>query len=187
MQTYADYLIVISPPGNILKEISRYKQASVNVIGHFEGMYSTAQIIITHQIRCKPYLVQPAIEQMANRLSTMPPIELHINGFSFFNHNHIAKTIYAAIDRTERSYNWFKLLQKQMGIKLTVFIPHIIIAKNLPVTSFNKLWPHFEDRPWPESFMVNHLTILHRDTFVEYCEWRVYRELFFANRLREMF
>lgn len=187
MQSYADYLVVISPPGNILKEISRYKQVSVNVIGHFEGMYSTGHIVITHQTRCKPFLVQPAIEQMANRLGTMPPVELHINGFSFFNHNHTAKTIYAEIEWTERTDNWFKLLQKQMGIKLRGFVPHIIIAKNLPVTSFSKLWPHFDGRPWSETFIASHLTILQRDTFVEYCEWRVYRDLFFANRLKQMF
>jgi len=187
MQTYADYLIVISPPGNIMKEISRYKQISINTVGHFEGMYSSGQMIITHQIRCKPYLVQPAIEQMVNRLGTMPPIELHINGFSFFNHGHAAKTIYAVIERTDRTDNWFKLLQKQMGIRLKGFVPHIIIAKNLPIPCFNKLWPNFDGRPWSETFMVNHLTIFHRDTFVEYCEWRVYTELFFANRLKEMF
>jgi hypothetical protein len=187
MQNYADYLVVISPSGEILKGVSRYKQASVNVIGHFEGMYDAGHIIITHQTRCKPFLVQPAIEQMVNRLGTIPPIELHIKGFAFFNHSHTAKTIYAVIEQTDRTENWFKLLQKQMGIRLKGFVPHITIAKNLPVTSFNKLWPHFRDRPWPEAFIVNHLTVLHRDTFVEYCEWRVYRELFFANRLKEMF
>ncbi len=187
MQTYADYLVVISPPGEILKAISRYKQASVNTIGHFEGMYSSGYMIVTHQIRCKPYLVQPAIEQMANRLTTMPPPELRINGFAFFNHSHAAKTIYAVIEQTDRIENWFKLLQKQMGIKLKGDVPHIIIAKNLPVSCFNKLWPNFEGRAWSETFIASHLTILHRDTFVEYCEWRVYRELFFANRLKEMF
>ncbi len=187
MQTYADYLVVISPPGEILKAISRYKQASVNTIGHFEGMYSTAQIIITHQTRCKPYLVNPVIDLMANRLGTMPPIELQINGFNFFNNGYTAKTIYAVIERTDRTDTWFKLLQKQMGIRIKGFVPHIAIAKNIPVTSFNKLWPNFEGRAWSETFIASHLTILHKDTFVEYCEWRVCRELFFANRLREMF
>jgi hypothetical protein len=187
MQTYADYLIVISLPGNVMKAVSRYKQASVNAIGHFEGMHSSGQLIVTHQTRCKPFLVNPAIEQMANRLGTMPPIELRINGFDFFEHGPAAKTIYAVIERSARIDNWFKLLQKQMGIKVKGFVPHIVIVKNLPVTSFNKLWPNFEGREWSESFMVNHLTVLHRDTFVDYCEWRVYRELFFANRLKQMF
>ena len=186
MMPYADYLMVISPPENIIKEIDRYKRASVNLIGHFEGMHRTAQITITHQTRCKPFLVQPAIIAMANRLSTMPPVELQINGFAFFTQGH-AKTIYAVIESTVKTDNWFKILKNQMGIKVKNFVPHIIIARNIPVTSFNKLWPNFETREWSETFMVNSLTILHRETFVEYCEWKVYKELFFANKLKEMF
>lgn len=187
MIAYADYLIVISPPESIIKEVSRYKRASVNLIGHFEGMHSAAQIVITHQVRCKPYMVQPAIDHMAGRISTMPPIELQINGFGFFNNSYSTKTIYAIIEQTTRTDNWFKLLISQLGIGIKNFNPRIIIAKNIPVTSFNKLWPNFEGRSFSETFMVNNLTILHRETFVEYCEWRVYKELFFVNRLKEMF
>jgi|SRR6185437_109490 len=186
MVAYADYLIVITPPDSISKEISRYKKASVNVIGHFEGMYSAPQIIITHQTRCKPFLVQPAIEQMAKRLGSMPPVELEINGFGYFNQNNV-KTIYAVVEVTPHTDLWFKLLTKQLGIKIKNFEPHIALAKNIPVTAFNKLWPNFEDRPWQQTFTANSLTILHRETFVEYCEWTVYRELFFSNRLQEMF
>ena len=186
MTAYADYLMVISPPENIIKEIERYKRASVNLIGHFEGMHHTARIIITHQTRCKPFLVQPAIIAMATRLGTMPPVELQIKGFAFFTHGN-SKTIYAVIESGVKTNNWFKLLNKQIGIKVQNFVPHIIIASNIPATSFNKLWPNFEKKEWSETFMVNSLTILHRDTFVEYCEWKVHRELFFANKLKEMF
>jgi hypothetical protein len=70
-----------------------------------------------------------------------------------------------------------------MGIKVTNFVPHIPVAVNIPATAFNKLWPNFETRVINETFKVNSLTILHRETFVEYCEWMVYKELFFANKL----
>ena len=185
--SYADYLMIITPPESIIKEISRYKRASVNLIGHFEGMQSTANIIITHQTRCKPFLVQPAILQMEKRLNTMPPVELQINGFSFFNHGQNAKTIYAVVERSSHTEKWFKLLQLQMRIKVKNFVPHITIAKNIPVTAFQKLWPNFENRIFDETFMAGSLTILHRETYVEYCEWRVHKELFFANRLKEIF
>jgi 2'-5' RNA ligase len=187
MQAYADYLMIISPPEHIIKEINRYKRASVNTIGHFEGMHSAAHITITHQTRCKPFFAQPAINRMEQKLCTMPPIELQLNSFDFFDHGETTKTIYAEIKRSERVDNWFKLLISQMGIKVKHFVPHIPIARNIPITSFKKLWANFENRSWEESFKVNSLTILHRDTFVEYCEWRVYKELFFTNRLKEMF
>src|ERR1700676_3436510 len=116
MQSYTDYLMIISLPDDIKKEISRYKRASVNLIGHFEGMQSTANITITHQTRCKPFLVQPAILQMEKRLISIQPIELQLNGFNFFNHGETTKTIYAQIESSRHTENWFKLLKLQMGI-----------------------------------------------------------------------
>jgi len=187
MTSYADYLMIIVPPDHIIKEITRYKRASVNLIGHFEGMHSSPNITITHQTRCKPFLALSAMEQMAKKLTTMPPVEMHINGFSYFNIGQTSKTIYAVIERTAETDNWFKLLKIQMGIKIKNFVPHIPVAKNIPFGSFNKLWPNFADRQLSERFSVNSLTILHRETYVEYCEWRVYKELFFANKLTEMF
>jgi 2'-5' RNA ligase len=175
--------MVISPPENVVKEISRFKRASVNLIGHFEGMHSRAHITITHQTRCKPFMVQPAILKMGIRLNTINPVDLKITGFNFFYHGQTARTIYAEVGMTSHAENWFKLLQREMGIKVKNFVPHITIAKNIPVTAFNKLWPNFENREFAETFKADSLTILHRETFVEYCEWKVYKELFFANRL----
>lgn len=182
MIAYADYLMIISLPPDLVKEISRYKRASVNVIGHFEGMHSRAHITITQQVRCKPFLAQPAIERMGQRLSTMPPLELCVDGFGYFD-NVTTKTIYAAFTASQRSQNWFKLLFMQMGIKVKDFVPHIPIAKNIPLTAFNKLWPNFENRDFKRSFSVGNLTILHRDTFAEHPEWRIYKELHFGNKM----
>ena len=183
MMTYADYLMIISPPDAIKKEISRYKRASVNLIGHFEGMHNTAYITITHQVRCKPFLVHPAIARMEKRLAMISPIELQITGFNYFNHGKTGKTIYAVIEITTKTDNWFKLLTSEMGIKVKNFVPHIAIARNIPIGAFNKLWPNFQNREWQTSFMANSLTILERETFVEYSDWRVYRELSFGERL----
>lgn len=183
MTAYTDYLMILSPPDEIQKEISRYKRASVNVIGHFDGMYNTAHITITFQTRCKPFLARPAIERMGQRLTTLSPIGLQIKSFAYFNHGTSGKTIYAVIERNEKTDKWFKLLATQMNIKIKSFVPHITIAKNIPVTAFNKLWPNFENREWSANFMANSLTILERETFAEYCEWKVYRELSFGNKL----
>jgi hypothetical protein len=187
MMSYADYLIIISPPDNIIKAVEKYKRASVKLIGHYESMYSTAHISITHQHRCKPFLIEPAVIIMEKKLGTMPPIELNIKGFNFFSHGQHTKTIYAEIELTETTEKWFKLLKIQLGIKVAGFVPHITIAKNIPVTAFNKLWPNFVNHSYSKSFTANHLTILHRETYVEYSEWRVYKEIFFQNRLQQAF
>ncbi|CAN5524744.1 hypothetical protein BH09BAC6_BH09BAC6_28920 [soil metagenome] len=183
MLHYTDYLITISPPDDIIKMVTKYKRASVNVIGHFEGMYTTPQIIVTHQKRCKPSLVQPVIIQWQQKLKTMPTVTLRISGFGFFENGPLVKTIYAKIETTPHTLNWFKLLMQQLGIKLKNFVPHIPVAGNIPVTAFDKLWPHLAADGYSYSFKVNSLTILHKETFAEHNEWRVYRELFFENKL----
>ena len=134
MLHYTDYLIIISPPDDIKKMVIKYKRASVNLIGHFDGMYATPHITITHQIRCKPFLVQPKIVQWQHKLNTMPGITLRVTGFDFFDHGSTAKTIYAKIETTTHTLNWFKLLLKQLGIKVKNFVPHIPVACNIPVT-----------------------------------------------------
>jgi hypothetical protein len=183
MNAYADYLMIISLPDDLVKEISRYKQASVNAIGHFEGMHNRACIVITQQVRCKPFFAQPALVCMGKRLSTMPPMELYFNGFGHCNASQTTKTIFAKIEQTEHTQDWFNLLTIQMGIKITDFVPQITVVRNIPVTAFNKLWPNFENREFRHRLMVNHLTILHRDTFAEHIQWQVYREFHFGNKL----
>jgi len=183
MLSYADYLMVIPLPDDVKNQIVRYKRASANLIGEFEGIHHTPYLIITHQVRCKPFLVQPAIDLMAKRIGTMPPIELQINGFGNCSRGYHTKSIYAQIEVNEKVTNWFKLLNRQIGLKITNAVPHFPLAPNIPVTAFNKLWPNLVNRPLIISFTVNSLTILHRDTFAEYCEWTLYRDLTLGNKL----
>jgi 2'-5' RNA ligase len=182
MIAFADYLIIITLPHPLAKELGRYKRASANIIGHFEGMHSNTYITITHQVRCKPFLAQPALSLMGNRLSTMPPVELYVNGFSFVSHG-TSLTIFAQIEMTERAQNWFKLLSKQMAIKVMDFVPQLTIARNIPIPAFNKLWPKFANRKFKYPFIVNNITILQRDTYGEINEWTVYKEMHFGNRM----
>ncbi len=183
MESYKDYLIIISPPQEVIKQISKYKRASANKIGAFKGLHSTAHISITHQQRCKPFLAEPFISNMEKRLMSMHPVELHISGFDFFKHGNIGFTIYATVNPAPSNINWFKLLRKQMGIKLPNFVPHITVAKNIAPSAFKKLWPYFENDKYNAEFTVNTLTVLQRETFADGAEWRPFKELYFGNRL----
>jgi hypothetical protein len=187
MLAYTDYLMIIVPPENIINEIARFKRASVNVIGHFEGMHSRANILITNQSRCKPFLAKPAIAAMEQKIRSMPAIEFELNGFGFVNNSTRGIDVYVRVKQSAQAEKWFKLLFRQMGIKVKDFVPQISIVRNIPASAFKKLWPNFEHRVLYETFTANSLTILHRETYAEYCEWRVYKELFFANRLENIF
>jgi 2'-5' RNA ligase len=183
MESYKDYLMIISPPDDVIKQISKYKRASANKIGLFKGMHSIAHISITHQERCKPFMAEPFILNMEKRLLSMQPVELRISGFNYFTHGAVGFTIYAVVNAAPPNNNWFKLLSRQKGIRVVNFVPHITVLKNISPSLFKKLWPYFENSKYETSFKANSLTILHRETFAEHAEWRPYKELYFGNRL----
>ncbi|MGY3211489.1 2'-5' RNA ligase family protein [Mucilaginibacter sp. HD30] len=183
MESYKDYLMIISPPDEVIKQISKYKRASANKIGLFKGMHAIAHISITHQERCKPFMAEPFILNMEKRLLSMQPVELQIKGFNYFTHGAVGFTIYAVVNVAPPNHNWFKLLRQQMGIRVVNFVPHITVVKNISPSLFKKLWPHFENSKYETNFKATSLTILHRETFAEHPEWRAYKELFFGNRL----
>ena len=183
MESYKDYLMIISPPDEIIKQISKYKRASANKIGLFKGMHSIAHISITHRERCKPFMAEPFILKMEKRLLSMQPIELRISGFSYFTHGAVGYTIYAVVNATPPNNNWFKRLSRQMGIRVVNFVPHITVIKNVSPSLFKRLWPYFEKSQYETSFKANSITILQRETFGEDSNWRAYKELFFGNRL----
>ena len=54
MNTYQDYLIILSPPGRINDQVKKYKQSSARLIGDFEGMHSKAHISIKTLKRQRP-------------------------------------------------------------------------------------------------------------------------------------
>ncbi|MFD0749923.1 2'-5' RNA ligase family protein [Mucilaginibacter calamicampi] len=182
MESYKDFLMIISPPDEVIKQISKYKRASANKIGPFKGMHSIAHISITYQQRCKPFMADPFMARLENKLQTMQPAEIYIKNFKFFTHGTVGFTIYAEVNVMPPNHNWFKLLRKQMGITITI-VPHITVLKNIPPSAFKKLWPYFENSQYEATFKANSLTILWRETFAEQHEWRPYKELFFGNRL----
>ena len=183
MNSYADYYFLISLPDNVTHEIGRYKKASVGVIGQYESMNSPAHVSVCTQQRCKPFLVEPALERMENRINTMPAVELQIKGFNFFNHANVSYTIYAKIEINPKVNNWFKLLFNQMQIKCNSFSPHVTVARNIPGCSFRKLWPNFEGRQFDFLIRVNHMIVLQRPTYLEHQQWQECKKMYFENKI----
>jgi len=187
MASFTDYLMVITPAPEVMMQIERYKQATIRSIGHFEGMYSPGHIIISRQNRCMSCLAVNAFEEMQNRMMTMAPGILNISGFDYSINAFNGVTVYAVIKQNPKTKYWFNVLKANMRFKIDNTNPKIIIAENIPVSAFQKLWPKIQEKPLNISFTANSLTILQRDTYVEYCEWKIYRELFFKNRQKEIF
>lgn len=75
--------------------------------------------------------------------------------------------------------DWFKRVRNCLKEKKAV--PHITIARQVPNDKAKKLWPKFKDRPWSESFQVNKLTILQKETFGYDKVWRHFKDVHFRG------
>jgi hypothetical protein len=185
MKQYADFMMVLSPAVHVKALVQEHKQYAANVIGKYESMHSIAHISIKNMTRQKAFLTEPGIIALNKTLPSLPPITLTIDGFDYFNHGEDYKTIYAKLRSDHVTTLWFKTLKKHLNIK-EFMVPHITIARNIPITDFNKLWPHFKAVNWVESFTVSELTVLQRETFASFASWEVFTKLpFEGKRLAE--
>lgn len=108
MEAYVDYMMLIAPPKSVMYDIDRYKRASARIIGDFPGLRSPAHISINRQHRCKPFIAQHGLSQMAEKLGHISPMELKISNFKYFTHGPNAMTIYACIVVDQHAERWFK-------------------------------------------------------------------------------
>jgi 2'-5' RNA ligase len=181
MKNYADFFILLSPPAQVKAMVRDHKLQATRIIGDYESMHSIAHISIKKMHRQKSFLTEPAIRSLTPKLNAITPITLTINGFDYFNHGEDYKTIYAKIVSTPEVSQWFKELKKHLNIK-EFMVPHITITRNIPVNDFNQLWPHFKALKWNESFTVNELLVLEKETFAPFAKWGEFTRLPFKGK-----
>ncbi len=181
MKNYADFFILLSPPEKVKTIVRDHKLYAAKVIGDYESMHSIAHISIKKMHRQKSFLTEPAIRSLTPKLNAITPITLTINGFDYFNHGENYKTIYAKIVSTPEVSQWFKELKKHLNIK-EFMVPHITITRNIPVNDFNQLWPYFKALKWNESFTVNELLVLEKETFAPFAKWQEFTRLPFKGK-----
>ncbi|MVN91215.1 2'-5' RNA ligase family protein [Mucilaginibacter aquatilis] len=182
MTDYKDYLFLLEPSEDVKNQIKHYKLKACEYIGTYPGVKGTAHVSLCYIERQKPHIVTTAINSFRNKVYGMPPVKLQVDGFSFFLHGNNSATIYAAIKPTQKTDNWFALLNKQLNVKATI-TPHITVTKAIPVDDFYKLWPHIRSVEYKDSFVVDKLTILARETFKPNARYEIYERLDFKNQL----
>jgi 2'-5' RNA ligase len=178
MESYKDYLFILSPSKSIKAQVKTLKEETEELIGNYESRHSQAHVSIKALRRQKPYFTEPLFEQIEKELSLIEPFTLQLNGFATFLPTDFT-TIYVAIKSTPEMEDWFKRLRKILTEKKAV--PHITIARQVPNDKAKKLWPRFKIRQWNESFEVTSLTILQRETFGYDKAWKHFKEISFRG------
>lgn len=181
MKGYVDYLIILSPSKDVCDQVEKYKRQSEGIIGHYDSAHSKAHISIKPMPRRKPYMTEPELAGLKANIKLLPPVTLVIDGFDFFNHGEEYRTVYAKIQSSTFTTQWFKALKKSLNIK-DYLVPHITIARNIHKDDFDKLWPHLRKVKWVQDFEVNKLTILQREALNTFAHWEVLMEIPFEAR-----
>jgi 2'-5' RNA ligase len=181
MKNYMDFMLVLSPSAKVKAIVHEHKQHAASIIGDYESVKSIAHISIKRLSRQKTFLTEPDKAILSKNLALIPPVTLTIGDFDYFNHGQEFKTIYARIRSTPSTSLWFKELKRHLNFK-EFLVPHITITRNISVAQFNQLWPHFNAVKWEESFTVNTLTVLQKETFASFAKWEVYTELSFGGK-----
>jgi 2'-5' RNA ligase len=181
MKNYADFMILLSPSDKVKAKVREHKLYAAQIIGNYESVHSIAHISIKKMHRQKSFLTESAIRSLTPKLAAIPPITLTIDGFDYFNHGEDYKTIYARLRSSPKITTWFKTLKKHLNIK-EFMVPHITIARNIPVRDFNQLWPHFKAIKWQETFTVYELIVLQKETFAPFAKWELFTTLPFSGK-----
>lgn len=180
MTGYHDYLILLTPPDSIVNNIKTLKDESFLTIGEYDSPYSKAHITVQPWPRKRPVWVEPLLPKLERDLQTLPPLVMDINGFDSLD-QHESQTIYAKLKSTPATELWFKLLRRFFNTPF--FEPHITITSNTPRDNFKQLWPHFKALQWNESFRIDKLTIMRRETIGYDKTYKLFKEMPFNKRL----
>ncbi|HVV54301.1 MAG TPA: hypothetical protein VHC47_03190, partial [Mucilaginibacter sp.] len=157
MKRETEYFIVIAPPGPVCDYVKQLKNFCKRNIGSFYSAGSRAHISFGKFIDEENSpgqmsgIMRQCLHLMEKGISRIPPCNIMIDGFRFFDHGPRFKTIYAAVKLDEKTLDWFNAVGEQLLIDRDI-TPHITIARKIPVESFNVLWPHFKDLKFKESF-----------------------------------
>jgi 2'-5' RNA ligase len=180
--TYSDYIFLISPSAEIKEMVRKYKLSCAKVIGDFDGKHGIAHISVTKQHRQMPVEMMQKLNCYQKKLRFFKPAEMRVNGFSYFTHGNLSATIYAKIELDAAMNSWFTQMKRVFGDSKKS-VPHVTIAKNIPVDLFKTLWPYFVNRQYKESFDADRVIILSRPMIGgSGHQWNFFKELYFRQQ-----
>lgn len=183
MPNRVDFLPILSPSNGIKGSVSNWKLDCSLLVGKYPGMKGTAHITMRDDLMNKDFaLTEQSLMAYEKKLRLQYSIDLCTNGFDFFKGNS-GNTIYLAM-RSDPLYKiWFKELTQKLNNKRKHFTPHITITKSIDRHKFDRLWPKFDKSQHNQTFRVDRLTVLKRETFDKESNYEIFNEFPFKNEV----
>lgn len=168
MKTSTETFVIISPPESILRDVFYLKKSIGEILGYpFEGEFSKAHISL---LKYRDPHIDNELYTINDRLSALKPFTLYIKDFDVIQNGN-NRTLCLNVDNKNPIR---ELSETLIGREIH---PHISIAKNLSLHSFNKVWSAVKRVTYSTHFRCDHLTVLKRNSG----PWRHYMDLPFYN------
>lgn len=178
-----DYLFVIPPSNAVLLQVEHYKGEVAKIIGQYPGMHTKAHLTVNYLPNKNPHQVTLALETIKRNAVKLPPVNIGINGFSFFEHiKNNTLTIYIAVKGTYQTDNWLDALKKCFPTTY-LKIPHITITKGMSANNFYKLWPQFKQLTYQDTFVADKVLVFERNAIPDNKGYRKIDVIHFNNEL----
>ena len=178
---------MLSVPERIENHIRLYKKSCEKHIGKFKGLYSQAHIsfALLRDESDKPLQLSFGMKNYFDAISgvfnDIEPRKLYIKDFAWFSHGPRFRSIYAAVITDNHTKDWFSRIDRKLNLNRQT-VPHITIAKNIPVEHFDILWPHFSKLSYEEAFYSEELNIFQKDATSPNAVYRPYKRIAFGDK-----
>lgn len=149
-QQYA-YLVVISPPDEVINEIQVIKK-ELNSISDISdsNLFSIPHITLTDHRTDDIYLPE-TIEKFIEGEKSFP---IQVKDWGIFQHGTDRVTIYLKIVNPEAILNLIKKVKSKLNP------PHLTLAKDIPISTYEKLIPYLNELKFSGSWNCDKVTVL---------------------------
>jgi 2'-5' RNA ligase len=159
--------------------------------GSTKGLKVLPHITQIHPFKRSEEEEDKLIDQLNRTIGSFTPLELHFNGFGYFE-SPKSNTIYIKVEDDPVLQEQHKALnilaRNNFGFEAKNaplrYTPHMTIAyRDLDKQKFDKAWPSFCDRAFEEKMMLESLWLLKHNGFC----WIPYQEFGFKGRKDTLF
>lgn len=167
------YLIVITPPPHIRKEVEMLKKKFHHHFNHYQAVTSKPNIIL-----CSFMMNETGEEAMVRKIAsvtyTFSSFKISLNDF-----NHIGShTIYTGIEDPDAIIGLVETLKKKLVLPLKESYfslnPQLTIAKGLDQEKFSIAYALFQQLEYKASFVANNLILLRKENGL--LKWETVRQ-----------
>jgi DNA polymerase-4 len=173
-----EYLLLISPPIQVKKEIMEIKEEFHKKHNHVQAIKSKPHNTLIN-FGFNTALEEELASKMEEAVKFHSPFDTKLHGFNHFR----THTIYINVETEAPIVNLVRSLHSTLSLPSSqsffAWKPHVTIAKSLDESTFNKAMPEFEIRSFEASFITDRIILMKRDG--RFAKYEIVKEFYLEN------